>query len=213
MIAYCISLFWGIFIGIVAAVPIGPVGLICIQRTLAKNKISGLVSGFGSATADALLASVAAFSIRFIFTFINNNHILLRTTGALFLIFLGTSSIFSKKKDGEIKVDTKLGRVEEYISGFIMTITNPLTAFVFLAAFAGVNNIIGHNNDVSIIFVIGVFIGSCLWWLILTTITDRIAHKINNGHIETINKWFSKLIIAVGIFLLLSVLFKYIDII
>ncbi len=213
MIVYFISIFWGIFIGLAVAIPVGPIGLICIQRTLANNKFSGLISGLGAATADALLAIVAAFSLKFVFSFINNNEIFLRIIGAGLLLFLGISALLSKKNKKELKIKTALGHIEEYLSAIVMTITNPLTVFIFLATFAGITKMVGHSLGISIVFVIGVFIGSCIWWLFLTYLTDRLSHKIKDGHIDNINKSFSVLIIAVGLFMLMSVLIKYIDII
>lgn len=200
---------WGIIVGFAIAVPIGPVGLICIQRTLAKNRISGLISGLGAATADSLLASVGAFSITIIFLFIKNNHSVLEILGGFLLLFLGIMSLISKPKSSEVKIDTALGYIEELLSAFVLTITNPLTAFSFLIAFGILNNKINDGLITAISFVAGVFIGSCLWWILLTYIADKIAHRITPEHIKTINKWFAIIITIFGIVILTNVLFRY----
>ena len=207
MIEYVLGISWGIFVGFAIAVPVGPVGLICIQRTLAKNKTSGLVSGFGAALADALLASVGAFSITVIFLFIKQNHSLLQLLGGGLLLFLGIIALVQRKKDTP-KSDTTLGFIEEALSAFVLTITNPLSAFSFFVAFAGISHKLGSGFAVAMSFVIGVFIGSCLWWIFLTSVTDRIAHRINHDHIKSINKWFSIIITVVGAVILIGVLFK-----
>jgi threonine/homoserine/homoserine lactone efflux protein len=212
MIAYLISLLWGIGIGLAVAIPVGPIGLICIQRTLAKNKLAGIIAGIGAATADALLASVAAFSFKLIFSFITEYELPLRIVGAIILLVIGIISLKTNKKI-EIKVNTAIGHIEGFISGLMITITNPLTAFIFFATFAGINKKVGHDIDIATIFVIGVFLGSCIWWFALTYITDRIAYRINEENIATLNRWFSYIIISVSIFILISVLFKYVDII
>lgn len=209
MLESAFGLSWGIFIGFAIAVPVGPVGLICIQRTLSKNRTSGLVSGLGAAFADALLASVGAFSITVIFTFITEHKSLLEITGGFLLFFLGIMSLISKHKEKKIKEDKAIGFIEEFLSAFVLTITNPLSAFSFFIAFAAVSEKIGDDLNNAIAFVIGAFIGSCLWWLLLTYIADRIAHKISHAHIISINKWFARVITLIGTVILLSVLFKH----
>ena len=178
-----------------------------------KDKLSGLISGLGSAIADACLAIVEAFSIRFVIDFIVNNHVLMRILGSLLLIFIGISSFYNNRNKVVYKIDNALRHLDELLSGFVMTITNPLTAFVFFAGFASISVKVGHSFTISTLFVLGVFIGSCLWWIILTFITDKLSHKIKDGYIDIINKVFSILIVVIGSILLLSVLFRYIDII
>ena len=208
MIEYVLGISWGIFVGFAIAVPVGPVGLICIQRTFAKNKTSGLVSGLGAALADALLASVGAFSITVIFLFIKQNHALLQILGGGLLLLLGVMALVQKKKDNEPKTDTTLGFIEEALSAFILTITNPLSAFSFFVAFAGISHKLCGGFAVAISFVIGAFIGSCLWWIFLTGVTDRIAHRINQNHIKSASKWFSIIITVFGAIILIGVFFK-----
>ncbi len=206
---YMISIIWGVIVGFAIAVPVGPIGLICIQRTLANNRVSGLISGLGAATADALLASIGAFSISFIYTFINNNQSFLKIIGGSLIVFLGIMALISKTKNTQIKKsDSSLRHIEEYLSALVLTITNPLSTFILFLAFANISNKIGHSPTISMAFVIGVFLGSCAWWLLLTKLTDRLAHKISHEHILKINKWFAIIMIVLGIVTLLGVLFK-----
>ncbi len=206
MFSYITSIMWGILVGFAVAVPIGPVGLICIQRTITKNKLSGLISGLGAAVADVLLASVGAFSITIIFSFIKEEQVVLRFIGGLILLIIGIVSIMSKKNVEEFKKETTLSAIEEFLSGFILTITNPLSAFVFFLAFAETSSRIGSGINIAFSFVIGIFIGSCLWWLFLTYIADKIAHKIKHEYIKVINKCFAIAITALGIIIILRVL-------
>ena len=208
MIEYIAGLSWGTLVGFAIAVPVGPVGLVCIQRTLAKGRTSGLVSGFGAAVADVLLASIGAFSITVIFSFITEHKSLLEILGGFLLFFLGIMSFFSKPKEKEVKIDTALTLAEEALSAFVLTITNPLSAFSFFVAFGAVSSKLGDGLSLAITFVVGVFIGSCLWWLFLTYVTDKIAHKVTPAHIKTANKVFACLIAVLGAAILLGVLFK-----
>jgi threonine/homoserine/homoserine lactone efflux protein len=208
MIEYIAGLSWGTLVGFAIAIPVGPMGLICIQRTLAHGRLSGLVSGSGAAVADALLASIGAFSITVIFSFITDHKSLLEILGGFLLLFLGVMSLISKQKEAELKIDSTLNRVEEFLSSFVLTITNPLSAFSFFVAFAAVSSRIGDGITFAATFVSGVFIGSCLWWIFLTYVTDKIAHKITSEHIKKINKGFAWVISLFGLAILLSVLFN-----
>jgi threonine/homoserine/homoserine lactone efflux protein len=206
MLAYITSIVWGILIGLVSAIPVGPVGIICFQRALAKNRLSGLVTGLGSSVADALLASVGAFSITVVFTFIRHQHDSLRVVGGIFLLILGYIAFTSKPKTNKIKVNNAITRIQEFLSGFVLTITNPLTAIVFFVAFGNVSHKIGAGLDIATMFVIGIFIGANIWWSLLTLIADRVAHRIIHDNIYIINKIFAVAIILFGFFVLGSAL-------
>ena len=134
MIAYIGGLIFGILVGFASAVPVGPVGIICIQRTILKNRLAGLISGFGAALADGVFAVIGAFSITIIIDFIKHEHIFFRIAGGLILIGLGISSYRSNPNRHEAKEDTAITRIEHFMSGFILTITNPLTAIFFLVS-------------------------------------------------------------------------------
>ncbi|MEK7463991.1 MAG: LysE family transporter [Patescibacteria group bacterium] len=208
MIEYVAGLSWGTLVGFAIAVPVGPVGLICIQRTLSRNRKSGLVSGLGAAVADVLLASIGAFSITIVFSFISGHKSFLGIIGGFLLLFLGIMSLISKPKERAVEPDTALDYVDEFLSAFVLTITNPFSAFSFFVAFGAVSSKIGDGLSFAITFVVGVFIGSCLWWILLTYVTDRIAHRITPEHIKTTNKVFACIIAILGATILLGVLFK-----
>ena len=209
MIEYLAGLSWGTVVGFAIAVPVGPVGLICIQRTLSRGRTSGLVSGFGAAIADVFLASVGAFSITVVFSFITEHRSVLEIIGGLILLFLGIFSLLSKPKEKSLKEEeTVLSATEEFFSAFALTITNPLSALSFFVAFGAISSKVGDGWTAAAAFVAGVFIGSCLWWVLLTYVADRIAHKMNDERIASINKWFARIIALLGIFILLGVLFR-----
>lgn len=208
MIEYVLGMFWGIFIGFAIAVPVGPVGLIVVQRTIAKGRVAGLVSGLGAAVADGLLASIGAFSITVIYIFIKHHQALLQVFGGGILLVLGLLALYGKQKKEGVEKENTVTLIEEGISAFLLTITNPLSAFSFFLAFAGISHKIGSGPAVAVTFVIGVFIGSCLWWFFLTYIADKIAHRITPEKIKTLNKYFSAIIVCVGVIIMLGVLFK-----
>ena len=208
MFDYILGLSWGTIIGFAIAVPVGPVGIICIQRTIVKGKKSGLITGLGAATADTLLASIGAFSISIVFIFIREYILYFEIIGAIILILLGIFSFISKPKVKAEKDITVLDHIEEFVSSLILTITNPLSAFSLFIAFGAVSSHIKISIGFSIVFILGVFIGSCIWWIILTSITKRITHKMNSARIHFINKCFAATTIIIGFIILLRVLFK-----
>ncbi len=206
MTSYLFSIIFGIIIGFASAVPIGPVGLVCIQRTILKNRSAGLISGMGSVLADGIFACIGAFGITIIIDFISKEHAFFRIAGAIILIILGIFSYRSKPKPHEAKEDTAITKVEYFISGFVLTITNPLTAIFFLLAFANSGTKIDSYGIASTL-VIGVMIGACIWWLFLTYIAEFFGHIIHGETLNTISKWFGIIIFASGSFILLKAIY------
>lgn len=204
-----IALFWGIVIGFATAVPIGPVGIICVQRTMARSRMMGLVTGLGAALTDAFLASVGAFGITVISNFIVKEQVMLRIVGGAILVGLGIIGFYSKAKEKEKKKDTAITIIEHFFSAVILTGTNPLSAITFFVAFAGIGPKIGIGGGefIGTSLVIGVFVGSCIWWLLLTHIADVFGHKIKHEHLASINKWFGAIIAVLGAIVLIGVLF------
>jgi arginine exporter protein ArgO len=204
-----IALFWGMVIGFATAVPIGPVGIICVQRTMARSRMMGLVTGFGAALTDAFLASVGAFGITVISNFIVKEQVMLRIVGGAILVVIGIIGFYSKPKEKEKKKDTAITIIEHFFSAIILTGTNPLSAITFFVAFAGIGPKIGIGGGefIGTSLVIGVFVGSCIWWLLLTHIADVFGHKIKQEHFANINKWFGAIIAVLGAIVLIGVLF------
>ena len=130
----------GILIGVTIAAPVGPIGILCIRRTLAEGRLAGFISGLGAATADAMYGAIAAFGLTFISVFLINQSFWLRLGGGLFLIYLGIKSFLSVPSQGA-DLNPKSSRNESvlnyYGSTLFLTLTNPITIISFAAIFAG----------------------------------------------------------------------------
>lgn len=166
----------GIILGILVAAPVGPVGVLCIKRSLKYGFITGAIGGFGTAVADSLYAAVAAFGIKIIGDFLTEFATLIKLFGGGFIIFLAIRIYFSKNENSsEIKNENPL---KTFISTFIITITNPGTIIAFTAIFAGMGILDKQTNlfDASLL-VLGVFLGSMLWWIILSFSVSRLKSK------------------------------------
>ena len=209
MILYILSIIFGAVIGFASAVPIGPVGIICVQRTILKNRMAGLITGFGSILADMIFAAIGAFGITIIIDFIGKEHMFFRIVGALILIVLGIMSYRAKPKPHQTKEDSAITKIEYFLSGFILTITNPLSVLFFLFSFASFGARIHIDNYImASSLVIGVMIGALIWWLLLTHIADIFGHKIHGEALSVISKWFGAIIFVCGLLIFVNALIK-----
>lgn len=166
-------------IGLVVAVPVGPLGLLCINRALMFGPLCGLMSGLGVATADALAAGIAALSISLISGFFSEYQIALRLIGGIFLCYLGYM-IYKTEPRGETPSNNVNGLLGAYATTFLLTISNPVTIVSFVAIYAGWHVPSLHGRYVAAAtLTAGVFAGSALWWAALfiglTAFRDRFS--------------------------------------
>ncbi len=189
----------GIIIGFSIAAPVGPIGVLCIRRTLAEGRLAGLVSGLGAATADLLYGCVAAFGLTFISQFLIDQEMWLRLIGGLFLLYLGIKT-FLAKDDGEEIEQKKGSLLGAYFSTFILTLTNPLTILSFAAIFAGLG-IVNTGGDYlsALILVAGVFSGSTAWWFLLSAGASFFQKKIDAQGLAWINRISGSIIVVFGL--------------
>ena len=196
----------GIIIGFAIAAPVGPIGVLCIQRTLNRGASFGFVSGLGAATADACYGIIAAFSVAAVFNFLSAQKIWFSLAGGLYLGYLGIKA-FRTVPDSKIEASNGMGRLSAYLSIFVLTLTNPMTIFAFAAVFAGFGfgNTDGNYLN-AVILVIGVFTGSALWWLTLSGITGLIRHKFNPTHLAWVNRISGGVILGFAVYIVWGLL-------
>jgi threonine/homoserine/homoserine lactone efflux protein len=170
----------GVIIGFVVAVPVGPLGLLCINRALSAGPLCGFFSGLGVATADALAAGVAALGISLISTFLLDHQMLLRLVGGVFLCYLGIK-IYRTQPSGNVPAPNHVnGLLSAYVTTFLLTFSNPVTILSFVAIYAGwgVESLRGHYFGAAVL-TLGVFVGSTLWWIVMflgvTAYRDRFS--------------------------------------
>jgi threonine/homoserine/homoserine lactone efflux protein len=190
--------FRGLVIGFSIAAPVGPIGVLCIRRTLADGQIAGLVSGLGAATADAFYGCVAGFGLTFISSLLIDQQMWMRLFGGLFLLYLGIKTLLSRPAEQAAKT-TGNGLLSAYASTFLLTVTNPLTILSFAAIFAGLGltNTTGSYAS-ALILVLGVFLGSASWWLLLSGGVGLFRDKFNTQGMVWVNRISGLIIIAFG---------------
>ena len=159
----------GIAIGLAIAAPVGPIGLLCIQRTLTYGRAAGLLSGLGAATADAFYGAVAAFGVTLVSHALLAEHAWIQAIGGLALIIIGLR--MARPKGVSEAAQSIGGRpLLQYVSVLLLTLANPMTILSFAAVFAALGPTTArHAGPAAALMVVGVFLGSALWWLILST--------------------------------------------
>jgi len=194
----------GVIIGFSIAAPVGPIGVLCIRRTLAKGRTSGLVSGLGAATADAIYGCIAGFGLTFISNFLISQQVWLHLIGGMFLCYLGLKTFLSRPTEqaASAKGNSLVGA---YASTFFLTLTNPITIFCFAAIFAGLGlgSVTRHYGSAAAL-TLGVFIGSAVWWFILSSSVSMFRTKLNPRGLSWVNKISGIVITGFGLIALLS---------
>ena|SRR2546428_155083 len=194
----------GMIIGFIVAVPVGPLGLLCINRALSLGPLLGLFSGLGVASADALAAGIAALGISLVSTFLSDHQIFIRFVGGLFLCYLGFK-IYRTTPSRQPPPANVNGHFGAYATTFLLTFSNPVTIVSFLAIYAGwgVESLSGHYFAAAIL-ALGVLIGSALWWIALFVGLTVFRHKFSLEVVGLIHRVSGALIAGFGFIVLLS---------
>jgi len=194
----------GVLIGMVVAVPVGPLGLLCINRALSMGAWCGLLSGLGVATADGLAAGIAAVGISFVSDFLTEQQMLLRLAGGLFLCYLGWQ-IYRTEPTEQAAPRNVNGSLNAYVTTFFLTFSNPVTIISFIAIYAGwhVPSLHGRYFAAGQL-ALGVFTGSALWWVGLFLSLTAFRGKFNLRALGWVHRVSGALIAGFGIIVLLS---------
>jgi len=198
------TLLSGVIIGFSIAAPVGPIGVLCIRRTLAEGRLHGLVSGLGAATADAVYGCIAAFGLAFISNVLVQQQVWLRIVGGAFLCFLGVRTILAKPSE-KAQTGKKTSIASAYGSTFLLTLTNPVTIISFAAVFAslGLGNNAGDYISAALL-VFSVFAGSASWWLILSGAVSLFRTRVTPKVLLWINRVSGAIILGFGVVALVS---------
>jgi threonine/homoserine/homoserine lactone efflux protein len=196
-----------VLIGFFLAVPIGPVNLLCIRRTLLGGRIIGFISGLGAAVADTFFAFAAAFGLSFVTNFYLQEEKWLQFGGGIFICILGIASILSNNSGQLEKNGIGRGGVQAFFSSFFLTLTNPITILAFAAAFAGFGLISQDEGRTSAaLAVTGVFLGSTVWWFTISTISSILRKRLNGHVIHRITQISGAVIALFGVLILFGVI-------
>lgn len=210
----------GLIVGFCLAAPVGPIAALCVQRTISKRVVSGLVSGLGAAAADAFYGAVAAFGATIISEFLIAERAWMQRVGGVILIFMGLRLFLAKpasddrRGDAEVEVETGApapkpesngrGLTGDFLSTFLLTLTNPMTFVAFAAVFTtmGIGAVRGRPI-LTAELVGGVFLGSQLWWTILCGGAHALRRHFDYQKLTLVNRGTGIFVIGVGVVYLL----------
>lgn len=194
----------GFLIGLSIAAPVGPIGILCIRRTLAEGRLTGFLSGLGAATADMLYGAVAAFGLTVVSDLLIGQADWLRLVGGAFLLYLGIRTFLSKPAERAAQA-SRSGLFGSYLSTFFLTVTNPMTILSFAAIFAGLRlGETGGDYFSAAMMVLGVFLGSASWWLGLSFGVGLLREKFTPARLAWANRISGMMIMAFGAAALVS---------
>ncbi len=194
----------GLVIGFSIAAPIGPIGLLCIQRSISRGRVSGLLSGMGAATADGVYGGIAGFGVTSVSSFLVSEQFWIRLVGGAFLVLLGLRTALGVPRAASFQAG---GRrlLSDYASTFALTLSNPVTIVSFAAVFTGLG-LLGSTTDFGLAatLVAGVFTGSALWWIVLSTAVGSLKGRLDQRRLLWVNRLSGFVITCFGGAALLS---------
>lgn len=194
----------GIVLGLSIAVPVGPIAVLCIRRTLAEGWATGVATGLGAATADALYGTATALGLAVIAKAASDHSTWLRLFGGAFLTYLGLSTFRATPVSSSASAAGQ-GRWRAYASGLLLTLSNPMTILSFAAIFAGLGVADAAQGPAAAGWVVlGTFLGSASWWWVLATGVHRLRGKLNLRSLFWLNRVSGAVLMAFGLSTLAS---------
>ncbi|WP_211603248.1 LysE family translocator [Halogranum gelatinilyticum] len=183
----------------------GPIGILCIQRTLSKGRRSGFVSGLGAASADAVYGAIAGFGVTALSSLLLDYRTGIRVGGGLLLLALGVQSFRAEPAETAASAADVRGLAGDYGSTFLLTVTNPLTVLAFVGIFAGLG--VGASGDTTdaAVLVGGVFLGSALWWFVLSLGVSFFRSRFTRPVMRRVNQLAGAVVVGFGLLALWGV--------
>ena len=196
------TILTGILIGICVSAPVGPLGVLCIQRTLSRGKLHGFITGMGATTSDIIYALLVSLGMSFILDFINTHQFLIQLIGSIIILLFGLHLFLKKPKNQlpDIKTPRSKGDlISDYLSAFALCFSNPLIMFLFIGLFARFQIIESGNITNNIVAFISILIGATIWWILITLIVGYFKSKFKLRELWIINKITGSIIILLSI--------------
>lgn len=192
-----------ILIGLAASIPLGPLGIMCIQRTLDKGRWAGFAVGVGSSIGDTIYASIALFSVQFISEFLDRNRSWVMLIGGLVIVFIGLQiAVKNPIKDlRQRKIDAVSMNAKDIFRGFLMTISNPGALVLMLGLFAFFGMDLGDSWRPSAVAIVlaGIFLGTALWWFTLSSCVSLFRKRLHLRQLLIINRISGSIIALIGL--------------
>jgi threonine/homoserine/homoserine lactone efflux protein len=198
----------GLAIGFALAAPVGPVGVLCIRRALAEGRHAAFVAGLGAAFADTIFGAVAGLGLTFISSFLLSHQTTIRLSGGIFLMVVAVRGW----RDHECSTTAKFnggGLAKDFCSSFLLTLSNPATILAALGVFAALGAIGLDDPAAASVLVLGVFLGSTLWWLLLSAAAGAVRSRFSPENLRLLNRGSSLVLGLTGIAILATLILDY----
>ena len=196
--------FKGLLIGAAVSAPVGPIGLLCINRSLTQGRLHGFVSGLGAATADMVFCIIAGFGFTFVSKFLEEQALWISLVGACGLVFLGLRIFLSRPIEKTCAV-TSGDLAHVYLSTFALTLINPVTILFFVALFTSLGVTLSHLDYPSLtLLVTGVSAGAVLWWFLLTGCVSLLHRRLTQSTISWVNRISGTIVMVLGLLAFLN---------
>ena len=193
----------GLLLGFAIAAPVGPIGVLCIRRSLTDGQRAGFATGMGAATADAIYGCAAAFGLTMVSDFIVRQRFWLELIGGIFLCFLGFKTLRTRPAP-EPAAASRRGLAGAYFATFALTITNPMTILSFVAVFAGLGLASSSDYAAAASLVLGVSLGSAIWWLLLSSGSALLRRRLQATALLWVNRASGLIILVLGLYALIT---------
>ncbi|MBP2312519.1 LysE family translocator [Azospirillum soli] len=202
------ALLKGLIIGLSIAAPVGPIGLLCIRRTLAEGPAHGFASGLGAATADAVYGAIAGFGVALVTDALMGGQVALKLFGGLMLLYFGWTTLRARPAERPAEAKGGAGLAGAYASTFLLTLANPATILSFAAVFGGLGVASGANDSTTVaaVLVAGVFVGSAMWWFALSASVGAFRQRVTPAAMLWINRASGAVLGGFGVAALASLL-------
>jgi Putative threonine efflux protein len=198
-------LIGGIIVGLMIAMPVGPVNILCIRRTIGAGWRSGVISGVGAAVADMLYGGIAGFSITLVIQFLVREQFWIRLFGGILLVGIGIWYFFKRPVALDARLQDRGSAYSDIRSAFLLTLTNPTTVLSFVALLAALGMGAQRLWWLTVFLVGGVFCGSMLWWIVLSVIVNHFRDRFNDRLLLLMNRFAG---VAIGGFGVATFVFR-----
>lgn len=195
-------IYKGIIIGIIVSAPMGPIGILCVQRTLNRGRLHGLASGLGAMVSDLIYASITLIGLGFMDNFLNNNQILIQVIGSIVIILFGVALFYTNPlkvmKTTTNSIDTRYKH--DFITAFFLTLSNAAIIFLFISLYARFQyNPLERNWFTFAVGMLSIGIGALAWWFFITTYVSKLKRYFNRQSLKFFNRVVGIVLILLGV--------------
>ena len=200
-------IFKGMLIGLIASAPMGPVGVVCVQRTMNKGRWYGFITGIGAALSDMIYAAITGYGMSYVMDVLSNQQtrMYLQIVGSIMLLAFG---VYTYKSDPTKKIhrsgNGKGTLFHNGMTAFLVTFSNPLIIFLFVACFAQFAFVMPDHPFEMLVGFASIVFGALLWWFGLTWLIDKIRGKFDDNGIKLINQVIGSIVVLCSIIMFLG---------